>query len=226
MEPVGNSMQQANEEDARTSIASETFTDSNKQAVQLPTIRYPSAPVLVDRQRGAYLPGVEYTFTQLQVAQATFRYPPTPPVEVGESSDRLPHSSCEAPALSHLNYTANEDTANSEKSSFHSLPTPPDLVPISEISPTNCSSTPQQNLTSDSTYYRKHHWSAEDINQAHCLPVMQQTVPWGTDGGPLIPSTMHHHGLKPNQILFSLPSGGHSSYSEGMLSLHLQVPSI
>ena len=219
------------EDSARSSISSDTSLDSNsKQTVQLPTIRYPaSAPLLVDRQRNTYLSGVsgvEYTFTQLQVAQATFRYPPTPPVEVGEGTERLlPQQACEAPALSHMSYTSNGETATSEKNTFHSLPTPPDLVPISDIPPTNIS---PQNCTQEMSYYRKQ-WSTDDVNQSPCLPSLphaqQQPLPWSTEpmgaGGPLLHVQQHHsmqQGIKSQMqpILFSLPPTAGHSYGDGM----------
>ena len=233
---VGNPMQQNVEDGVRSSLSQDTSLDTNKQAVQLPTIRYPNgvaAPLLVDRQRNTYLPGVsgvEYTFTQLQVAQTTVRYPPTPPVDIGDGQERMLHTqqACEAPALSHMSYTANGDTPNSEKNNFHSLPTPPDLVPISEIptTTTHCNISPQScTQEANHMYYRKH-WSADDVNQSpiclSTLPHAQQPVPWGTTdpmgNGSLLhgqhPSMSMQQGIK-SQMMFSLPQAGHS-YGEGM----------
>ncbi len=230
---VGNHMQRSTEDSVGSSLSQDTALDTitNKQTVQLPTIRYPTgvaAPVLVDRQRNTYMSGVsgvEYTFTQLQVAQTTFRYPPTPPVDIGDGQDRLLQTQqpCEAPALSHMSYSAGETP---EKNNFHSLPTPPDLVPISEMPPsTHCNISPQ-NCTQEANhmYYRKQHWSADDVSQspAGCLPHPQQPVPWGTTdpmgGGSLLhgqyPSMTMQQGIK-SQMLFSLPPAPHS-YGEGM----------
>lgn len=112
-------------------------------------ICYPStAPplALVDSQlhpKTSILHGVEYrtaTFTRFQVAQTTVCYPPTPPVEMPESSDRLLQYHQQQPgethALSHIGYGGeieNIDAASSEKTPPFSsgLPTPPHLVPIS-----------------------------------------------------------------------------------------------
>ena len=236
MEPVvGNEPQRNTEDTVRSnSLASDTSSlDSSKQSVQLPTIRYPAAPLLVDRQRNAYLPGVsgvEYTFTQLQVAHTTFRYPPTPPVEIGEGTERLLHTQqqqqgCEAPALSHMSYTANGEVAASEKNTFHPLPTPPDLVPISEIPTTHCN--PGQSCTQEANhmYYRK--WSTDDVNQSPpCLPALphhhHQPLAWGSD--PSMSGLQHpamQQGLKSQMqsVLFSLPPAAHS-YGEGVYNYH------
>ena len=112
-------------------------------------ICYPStAPplALVDSQlhpKTSILHGVEYrtaTFTRFQVAQTTVCYPPTPPVEMPESSDRLLQYHQQQPgethALSHIGYGGemdNIDAAGPEKTPPFSsgLPTPPHLVPIS-----------------------------------------------------------------------------------------------
>ena len=232
-------MQRNTEENMTSSLGSDGLESptTSKQSVQLPTIRYPTVapPLLVDRQRSTYLPGVEYTFTQLQVAQATFRYPPTPPVEVGESSDRLAHTqqSCEAPALSHMSYNANGEAPTSEKNAFPSLPTPPDLVPITEIPPTNsiahCNVTPQNcSQEANQVYYRKQQWATEDLGQAHCLPSLphaQQHSSWGTDpmsGGPLLPvqPPTLQQGMKSQMqptLFFSLPHhASNHPYGEGM----------
>ena len=237
---VGNAIQQNIEDSIPQSIGSDSLESptTNKLAVQLPTIRYPSAvapPLFVDpRQRNPFLSGVEYrttTFTQLQVAQTTFRYPPTPPVEVGEGTDRLLHSQqqhqpSEAPALSHLNYTANGETATSEKNTFPSLPTPPDLVPSSDIDSVSnslCSISPQSCPETNSMYYRNK-WStslSQDMSQSSCLNAScspQQT--WGADpmtAGSLLPiqpsSAPVQTSMHPT-FLFSLPQV--NPYGEGM----------
>ena len=149
-------------------------SSSNTQSVQLPTICYPtglnSPPIYVDssqqqqlrsgRQHHPFnLQSLQYrttTFTQLQVAQTTFRYPPTPPVDITSGSttgdNMLPSSCSEVPTLSHLNYIATGDhiqhASTVDKTLFASLPTPPDLVSINEMQQQGADS---RNMTSSQT---------------------------------------------------------------------------
>ena len=217
-------------------VASSTPTsvnsNSEKQSVQLPTICYPSqlppgAPS--HHQMGNFIetasavagpqfrsrsqfPGqLQYcrtaTFTQLQVAQATFRYPPTPPVDLAESIQQ--QAQCEqAPTLSHIGYpplplpSSGEvlppvSTCSTEKSSF-SLPTPPDLIPISSsdmdsgtiaVSPSTGPGGLKPSSSSSSSYYYQLPWqqsitttpqdlpSVGDANH-HCLATHSHVQAW------------------------------------------------
>lgn len=141
-----------------SSVATNNSSVSNK----LPTICYPPAnPVYVDsnqqqlRTNPFNLQGLQYrttTFTQLQVAQTTtFRYPPTPPIDITETmlpSTAVVGQSEPAPTLSH--FITNGAESQDKSGLFSSLPTPPDLVPaVSELDP-SCSLASQ---TCKSPYY-------------------------------------------------------------------------
>lgn len=200
IEKVGNGMQSI-EDSLPRSLGSNSTLEPNKQAVQLPTICYPpgvTQPLLLDSQQlrprtPFNLQGVQYrttTFTQFQVAQTTFRYPPTPPVDISENMmSSQQQQTCEAPALSHMNYAASADAAAStDKTGFPSLPTPPDLVPISEI---DSSSMSPQTCKNSTFYYPavKQQWQHQssdmsDMNSTQCLntpaqmwPVSESTTP-------------------------------------------------
>lgn len=171
-------------------------SEDMRSPVQLPAICYPTAPplALVDpqlHQKAPILHGVEYrtaTFTRLQVAQTTFCYPPTPPVEMSESSDRLLQYHQQQPgethALSHIGYGGemeNLDVASSEKTPPFSsgLPTPPHLIPISSdadgSTPSSiCNMSPHSTGTSgnssikEPSFFGK--WPAEHAGFAAPLP--------------------------------------------------------
>lgn len=192
MEKAENTMQQSCVEATNyTRTAPSTTSDKQSAALQLPTICYPptntlATPPMFDssqfRSRAPFnLPSLQYrtaTFTQLQVAQTTFRYPPTPPIDITDNSTAMQQvqalQSCDvAPTLSHLSYPANGDGVTGDKNSFSSLPTPPDLVPISTVdvdgtSSSNCSMSPSAAATvcnKNNPYYYPPTWQQQSTDQ-------------------------------------------------------------
>ena len=157
------------------------------------TVCYPAtAPSLslVDSQQKH--PILEYrtaTFTHLQVAQATFCYPPTPPVEIPEPYHQQPG---ETQALSHIGYGGATGTdmdymdpgSSAKTPPFSSgLPTPPHLIPISTDEPSTnvCSASPlsSSNTSKDSAFFNK--WSPAEHGYHAPLSQDCSSETWSTD---------------------------------------------
>lgn len=257
--------------------SSSPSSNSEKQSVQLPTICYPSqlppagpqthphmgsfleaagavAPQFRSRGGGGgQFPGqLQYcrtaTFTQLQVAQATFRYPPTPPVDLADSLQQQQQqqaAGCEpAPTLSHIGYPplplpANGDvlptvsTCSSEK---FSLPTPPDLVPISTVdmdssNPPGATVSPstghgglKASPSSSSSYYYQLPWQqgiattqpdlpsvVGDANH-HCLATHSHIQAWsGSESASPSPLSL----VQQQRFFFQLPQAAAAAAATG-----------
>ena len=205
--------------DLTDSVRASTAANS-KQTVQLPTICFPAGAgtnqsALPARQ--PYVPGLEYrttTYTQLQVAQTTFRYPPTPPVEMGDCTDRFQQQPCPTTALSHLHYQPQNDSAISDsKNAFPSLPTPPELVPITDIDSVSSGNATISPQTCKDSYYRKQ-WAAMDgdLNNSYINGSQQN---WADATSPNMQQSSR--ASIPPAFLFPLPL---NQFGEGILFIY------
>ena len=134
---------------------------------------------VADAIQGGPIPlGIQYrtTFcTQVQFAQTTFHYPPTPPVELTESDKTVPGETPHLP----VQHSAMDTDGHLEKAAnpFPSLPTPPDLEAIS-VATDHCPASATSPPNSSCVDVAKHSpviansWPAQNI----CF-MSQQTAP-------------------------------------------------
>jgi hypothetical protein len=214
MKAVGSAMQSIEQQD-NLSLSLKPASDI-KQSVQLPAICYPTTPLFLDssqqqqqiRSRTPFnLQGLQYrttTFTQFQTT--TFRYPPTPPIDIDNMM-----SSHDSQSLSHMNYGGlgdNSPATTADKSAFASLPTPPDLVPISELDSTSTCSLSPQTCSKNSYYPLKQQWQhmqeSADLTNSHCLSAQQSINPWISG-----PAAAQDPSTPPSTAI--IPSGIHPS---------------
>ncbi len=146
-----------------TISGAESAAGSQEHPVQMPAI---VAPLMATRRtfvadglHGAPILQYSTTFcTQVQFAQTTFHYPPTPPIEtadlekghpMGRGSPQLPMD-----AENHLEKSANP---------FPSLPTPPDLTSISAAEQCQPPATMAASPRMDSAKHSPTPWQAQNF---------------------------------------------------------------
>lgn len=235
MEPVqavsNNAFRNITDSQSLTDSVRASSEANSKPTVQLPTICFPAGTPGTTNQsaqppaRQPYVPGLEYrttTYTQLQVAQTTFRYPPTPPIEMGDCTDRFQQQQpCPTTALSHLHYQPQNDSSMTDsKNAFPSLPTPPELVPISDldsVSSGNASLSPQ---TCKDSYYRKQWASMEGGDMSHSGYLNGSQQSWADATSPSAMQQSSRASIPP-AFLFPLPLN--HQYGEGNYTIFVTV---
>ena len=180
-------------EDPEMLIPTITGSDSSNASslqdshpVQIPTICYtPAASALVARRAiladtvpgPPILQGIQYRTicTQVQFAQTTFHYPPTPPVETGDA-DRGHHSGDSQLPL-HQSVIDIEGPSDRAVNPFPSLPTPPDLEAIS-MGDQNATTVSTPMAAPGDPKYVNSQWQSPSASN-FCFMAQQSMLPFG-----------------------------------------------